>query len=80
MGPYKPLRNWVDEFIRYYMEIMGVDRPWHYFLHEASNTSSYQPMVRTIIHPTFGVPKMEVLKAYVSETPKQSYKVQYLHF
>ncbi len=26
-GPYKPLRNWVDEFIPYYMEIMGVDRP-----------------------------------------------------
>ena len=31
MGPYKPLRNWVDEFIPYYMEIMGVDRPWHVF-------------------------------------------------
>ena len=29
MGPYKPLRNWVDEFIPYYVEIMGVDRPWH---------------------------------------------------
>ena len=29
MGPYKPLRTWVDEFIPYYMEIMGVDRPWH---------------------------------------------------
>ena len=28
MGPYKPLRTWVDEFIPY-MEIMGVDRPWH---------------------------------------------------
>ena len=27
MGPYKPLRTWVDEFIPYYMEIMGVDRP-----------------------------------------------------
>ena len=26
---YKPLRTWVDEFIPYYMEIMGVDRPWH---------------------------------------------------
>ena len=25
MGPYKPLQNWVDEFIPYYMEIMGVD-------------------------------------------------------
>ena len=24
MGTYKPLRNWVDEFIPYYMEIMGV--------------------------------------------------------
>ena len=21
MGPYKPLRNWVDDFIPYYMEI-----------------------------------------------------------
>ena len=27
MGPYKPLRTWVDEFIPYYMEIMGVDQP-----------------------------------------------------
>ena len=25
MGPYKPLRTWVDEFIPYYMEIVGVD-------------------------------------------------------
>ena len=24
---YRPLRNWVDEFIPYYMQIMGVDRP-----------------------------------------------------
>ena len=24
MGPYKPLRTWVDEFIPYYREIMGV--------------------------------------------------------
>ena len=23
-GPYKPLLTWVDEFIPYYMEIMGV--------------------------------------------------------
>ena len=29
MGPYKPLRTWVAEFIPYYMEIRGVDRPWH---------------------------------------------------
>ena len=28
MGPYKPLRTWVDEFIPYYMgNVMGVDRP-----------------------------------------------------
>ena len=28
MGPYKPLRNWVDDVpIPYYMDIMGVDRP-----------------------------------------------------
>ena len=25
----KTQRTWVDEFIPYYMEIMGVDRPWH---------------------------------------------------
>ena len=24
MGPYKPLRTWVDEFLPYYMETMGV--------------------------------------------------------
>ena len=29
VGPYKPLRTWVDEFIPYYIEIMGVDRPLH---------------------------------------------------
>ena len=29
MGPYKPLRTWVEFPIPYYMEIMGVDRPWH---------------------------------------------------
>ena len=27
MGPYKPLLYWVDEFIPYCMEIMGVDQP-----------------------------------------------------
>ena len=28
MGPYKPLRTWVDEFIPYYMgNVMEVDRP-----------------------------------------------------
>ena len=27
MGIFSPLRTWVDEFIPYYMEIMGVDRP-----------------------------------------------------
>ena len=26
---FSPLRNWVDEFIPYDMELMGVDRPWH---------------------------------------------------
>ncbi len=26
MGPYKPLRTWVDEFIPY-GNVMGVDRP-----------------------------------------------------
>ena len=31
-NPYNGYINpyyWVDEFIPYYMEIMGVDRPWH---------------------------------------------------
>ena len=28
MGPISPY-YWVDEFIPYYKEIMGVDRPWH---------------------------------------------------
>ena len=27
MGPYKPLRTWVEFPIPYYIEIMGVDRP-----------------------------------------------------
>ena len=27
MGPYKPLRTWVDEFIPYYMEISWEFRP-----------------------------------------------------
>ena len=27
MGPYKPLRTWVDEFIPYYMEISWKFRP-----------------------------------------------------
>ena len=35
---YKPLRTWVDEFIPYYMEIMGVDRPWHR-LEQSHNTN-----------------------------------------
>ena len=25
MGPYKPLRNWVDEFIPYYMEMKSCE-------------------------------------------------------
>ncbi len=29
MGPYKPLCDWVEFPIPYYMEIMRVDRPWH---------------------------------------------------
>ncbi len=28
MGPYKAIRTKVDEFIPYYMEKMGVDRPY----------------------------------------------------
>ena len=31
MGPYKPLLNWVDEFVPYYMEIMGVYTLAHMF-------------------------------------------------
>ena len=33
---YKTLRTWVDEFIPYYMEIMGVYRPWHISRHTKS--------------------------------------------
>ena len=40
MGSYKPLRTWVDEFIPYYMEIMGVDRP--------DRTYTFLQMVRYI--------------------------------
>ena len=29
MGPYKPLRNWVDEFIPYYIWKFWEFRPWH---------------------------------------------------
>ena len=37
MGTYKPLRNWVDEFIPYYMEMSwGVDRPDRTFVTMAS--------------------------------------------
>ena len=32
MGPYRSLGTWVDEFIPYYMEIMGVDRPDRLYL------------------------------------------------
>ena len=42
MGPYKPLRNWVDEFIPYYMEMswelinpiahLGALLNWHIIL------------------------------------------------
>ena len=39
MGPYKPLRTWVDEFIPHYMEIMGVDRPWGHKSPIATNDS-----------------------------------------
>ncbi len=39
MGPYKPLRDWVDEFIPYYMEIMGVDTPWHILAYYNSYTT-----------------------------------------
>ena len=44
MGPYKPLRNWVDEFpIPYYMEIMGVDRPDRtYIYHQFSPLEGLQ--------------------------------------
>ena len=40
---YKPLRTWVDEFIPY-MEITGVDRPWH----KSTQNSEVQPT--TFIH------------------------------
>ena len=43
MGPYKPLRTWVDEFIPYYMEIMGVDRPDRTFVHRVWNHDFHHP-------------------------------------
>ena len=44
MGPYKPLRTWVDEFIPHYMERMGVDRPWH-ILTDPSFALAHEPQV-----------------------------------
>ena len=32
MGPYKPLRNWVDDHPLLYGNFMGVDRPWYTWL------------------------------------------------
>ena len=40
MGPYKPLRNWVDFPIPYYMEIMGVDRPWLIWVEDMNHSLS----------------------------------------
>ena len=57
MGPYKPLRTWVDEFIPYYMEIMGVDRPWHIwgngFPPSFPNHPSENMLVKWEIFPNF---------------------------
>ena len=50
MGPYKPLRNWIDFPIPYYMEIMGVcstrshicDSIWHHLWgYHLSHTDTY---------------------------------------
>ena len=54
MGPYKPLRTWVDEFIHYYMEIS-----W-----ELIDPSTHIFVVGFEDHQEFQVPKMEVLKPY----------------
>ena len=49
MGPYKPLRDWVDEFIPYYMEIMGVDRPLAHMecQNQNKNAESHGPYTNT---------------------------------
>ncbi len=47
-GPYKPLRNWVDEFIPYYMEIMGVDRPWHTWIININMSHEKNPPILSI--------------------------------
>ena len=50
MGPYKPLRNWVDEFIPYYMEIS-----WEFRLRPDRTCDSQKKPKRTSWtqkHPT----------------------------
>ena len=37
MGPYKPLRNWVDDHPLLYGHVMGVDRPDRTYWHNDSN-------------------------------------------
>ena len=46
MGPHKPLRNWVDVPIPYYMEIMGVDRPDR--TGKGDNKQSLKPLLVTL--------------------------------
>ena len=43
-NPYNGYINpyyWVDEFIPYYMEIMGVDRPWHQMMANQPTTPGH---------------------------------------
>ena len=42
MGPYKPLRNWVDEFIPYYMEMSW---EWIDPIAHMKNNEKYHPKV-----------------------------------
>ena len=65
MEPYKPLRTWVDEFIPYCMEIMGVDRPWHiYFILVNHGTSrivgSYTNFRSHTVHGSFEIRRSPV--------------------
>ena len=52
MGPYKPLRTWVDEFIPYYMEIS-----WEFRL-DPIRTYQYQKKIQRFV--VLGQPEGEI--------------------
>ena len=60
INPY----HWVDEFIPYYMEIMGVDRPWHAHIrmkllflhcHAEKGRHDFHPLKKNITNQQLGV-------------------------